>query len=426
MNTSARSLRSGLSLRANFSWTFVGNAVYAACQWGMLVILAKVGSPEMVGQFTLGLTVSGPILAFATLKTRLVLATDTEETYRFGDYLGLRILTNLLAIIVVAIVVVLSGYRWETAQIVMAVTSAKVLESISDIFYGLFLQHEHMEYTATSKIIRGPASLLVLGLSVWLTGQLIWGTLALAAAWALVLAGYDIRKGVRLLAVTRQESAAPRWQAATLARLAWLALPLGIVVTLESLKTALPRYFVAQYLGEYALGIFAPIAYLKQVGNLVAIALGMSASPRLARDYAAQRGTAYRALLAKLVAIGAALGLGGILISLLAGRPLLALLYQPEYAREAPLLVWLMAAAGFDYVATFLDYGMTAARYFHPQIPLFLAATGTAALASVFLIPRQGLQGAAYAIVLASFVRLIGSALIVRQVLRTLPLEATT
>ncbi|MGI6375285.1 MAG: hypothetical protein ACOX3S_04670 [Anaerolineae bacterium] len=25
-----------LSLRANFSWTLVGNVVYAACQWGML------------------------------------------------------------------------------------------------------------------------------------------------------------------------------------------------------------------------------------------------------------------------------------------------------------------------------------------------------------------------------------------------------
>ena len=47
-----------LTLRRNFSWTFAGNAVYAACQWGMLVVLAKLGSPEMIGQFTLGLAVS--------------------------------------------------------------------------------------------------------------------------------------------------------------------------------------------------------------------------------------------------------------------------------------------------------------------------------------------------------------------------------
>jgi hypothetical protein len=31
-----------LSLRRNFSWTLAGNVVYAGCQWGMLVALAKL------------------------------------------------------------------------------------------------------------------------------------------------------------------------------------------------------------------------------------------------------------------------------------------------------------------------------------------------------------------------------------------------
>src|SRR6266568_5527229 len=45
----------GVSLRTNFAWTLAGNAVYAVCQWGMLVSIAKLGSPAMVGQFALGL-----------------------------------------------------------------------------------------------------------------------------------------------------------------------------------------------------------------------------------------------------------------------------------------------------------------------------------------------------------------------------------
>jgi hypothetical protein len=43
-----------LSLRLNFSWTMVGNFVYAGCQWGMLMVLAKLGTPEIVGTFALG------------------------------------------------------------------------------------------------------------------------------------------------------------------------------------------------------------------------------------------------------------------------------------------------------------------------------------------------------------------------------------
>ena len=86
-----------LSLRKNFSWTLAGNIIYAACQWGMLIILAKLGSAEMVGQFALGLAITAPIIMFADLNLRHVQATDAQEEYHFRDYLGLRLITTSLA-----------------------------------------------------------------------------------------------------------------------------------------------------------------------------------------------------------------------------------------------------------------------------------------------------------------------------------------
>ena len=58
----------GASLRWNFSWTFVGNVVYSACQWAMLVVLAKIGNPEMVGQYGLAMAIATPVLALSTLQ----------------------------------------------------------------------------------------------------------------------------------------------------------------------------------------------------------------------------------------------------------------------------------------------------------------------------------------------------------------------
>lgn len=87
-----------LTLRRNFSWTFVSNVVYAACQWGMLVVIAKLGSPEMVGQFTLGLAVTAPVMLFTSLHLRAVQATDAKQQYIFGDYLGLRLISTGLAL----------------------------------------------------------------------------------------------------------------------------------------------------------------------------------------------------------------------------------------------------------------------------------------------------------------------------------------
>src|SRR5258708_4439080 len=51
----------GSSLTADFSWTFVGNAIYAAGQFAILMLLTKLVRPELVGQYALGLALVYPV-----------------------------------------------------------------------------------------------------------------------------------------------------------------------------------------------------------------------------------------------------------------------------------------------------------------------------------------------------------------------------
>ncbi|GIS58763.1 MAG: hypothetical protein CM1200mP2_09880 [Planctomycetaceae bacterium] len=53
-----------LSLRQNFAWTLPANLAYAACQWGILVVLAKVGSPELGGLFVLAMALTAPVFVW--------------------------------------------------------------------------------------------------------------------------------------------------------------------------------------------------------------------------------------------------------------------------------------------------------------------------------------------------------------------------
>ena len=397
-----------LTLRRNFSWTLVGNVVYAACQWGMLVVLAKLGSREIVGQFTLGLAVTAPVLMLANLQLRAVQVTDARHEYRFGDYLGLRLMTTGLALLVIILITVVAGYRWETSLIILVVGLAKAVESISDVFYGLLQQHERMDRIALSMMIKGPLSLLLLGIGVYLTGQVLWGVVGLAVAWSVVLVGFDIRSGALMLGSISNPIATalrPRWQMKTLRKLVWIALPLGFVMMLLSLNTNIPNYLIERYLGERELGVFAAIAYLMVAGSMVVSALGESASPRLAKYYESGNNAAFRTLLLKMVGISVLLGGAGVLVAAIGGRQLLTLIYRPEYAEHADLFVWLMVVAGIGYVSSFLGCGMTAARYFGVQMPLFALVTTITAIAGLWLIPTKGLQGAAIALLIAVIVR---------------------
>ena len=67
-------------------------------------------------------------------------------------------------------------------------------------------------------------------------------------------------------------------------------------------------------------------------------------------------------------------------------------------------------------MASGLGYIMTAARSLKPQIPLLAATVLAAAVASVWLIPWYGLQGAAVAALVTASVQLAGTAVILIRI----------
>jgi O-antigen/teichoic acid export membrane protein len=421
-----------LTLRQNFSWTFVGNIIYAASQWGILVVLAKFGSPEMVGQFTLGLAVTAPVILFTSLQLRQIQATDVHQKYLFGDYLGLRLIATILSLLAISVIILTAGYRWETSLVIFVIGLSKIIESISDIFYGLFQSRERMDRIAVSLMIKGPLSLLMLAIGIYISGTVLGGTIGLVVTWAAVLIFYDIPNGIAILrasASAHKNTAEiahsthrlqPRFNFLVLHNLVGISLPLGVVMMLISLNANIPRYFIEHHLGERELGIFSALSYLMVAGTIVVSALGQSASPRLAKYYAAGRSKDFQSLLFKLVVMGTLLGAVSVSIAAIAGEQVLAILYRPEYAKHGYLFVLLMVAAGIGYIASFLGYGMTAAQYFRVQMPLFTIVTGISALVCFLLIPSQGSIGAAIALIVGAIVLAIFSLGVIFHALRKL------
>ncbi len=424
-NPAISRLNTPLSLSRNFSWTLAGNVVYAGCQWAMLTVLAKLGTPGMVGQFVLSLAVTAPIIMFSNLQLRAVQATDARHEYQFADYLGLRLVCTLLAVTAIIAVTFLSGYRGETAAVILAIGAAKAFESISDIYYGLLQNRERMDYIARSMMIKGPLSLIALAMGSYMTGRIFWGACAIALMWGLVLVLYDIpvagivlsgknaRTGKRGRDSTILVAMKPRWNRSVLGSLTWCSLPLGLVMMLISLNANIPRYFIVHYLGTEQLGIFAAMACFMVAGNTIAGALGQSASPKLARHYAEGQMRAFCGLLMKLVGIAALIGAVGILVTIVGGRQVLTIVYTPKFAERADVFVWLMGAAAVSYVASFLGYGMTAARYFRVQTPLMASVALCSGLTCFWLVPEKGLSGAAWALLASALVLLLGSCFIV-------------
>ena len=154
------------------------------------------------------------------------------------------------------------------------------------------------------------------------------------------------------------------------------------------------------------------MAYLIVVGITIVGAMGQSAAPRLAKYYAAGYIFLFRRLLLRMVLLGLAMGAAGIAGALLGGRPLLLILYGPDYTAYVGVFVWLMIAGAMAFVASFLGYGIAAARYVKIQIPLYTLVTGSTAITAWLLIPEKGILGAALALATGSLFQILGSTMV--------------
>ena len=401
------------SLRSNFAWTFAGNMLYAGCQWGMISVLAKLGSPSITGQFTLGLAVSAPVFMFTNLQLRAVQATDVNADCGFADYFSLRLLATLLGLAAIISLLPFAGASRAVRLVVLLVSLSKCIECMSDVTAGLLQREEQLKLVAISLIIRGAASVFVFSMTFTWSHNLALSVAAMSGVWLAVLMFYDVPKARRW---TTGHEMFFRFDRRALGRLAMLGLPLGWVATLTSLGVNTPRYFLEYYCGLEEQGIYSSLAYLFVVVSLVVVALTQSVTTRLARLFADGDRKEFVLLLSKLSLLGMLVAVAGVPLMLLFGRPLLTLLYRSEYAEHTGLAALLMGTAGLDTVGAFLSCGLTAARRFRAQVPSVIAATVIGGAGSAVLVPRYGLAGAGTGLLLSVLVQVLGSLWVLHHV----------
>jgi O-antigen/teichoic acid export membrane protein len=409
-----------------FSWLALGNIVNAACSWGRVALLARLGNAEMIGQLVLALAVCSPISSLADLGLSGSLISDAKRLYRVGDYLGLRLFACGLAMLAILVVVWSGGYDPATARLVVLAGLVVASESVCDLFQAVLQRREQMRWVAVSLMIRGLLGLSLFALGTWFSGDLAWGVCGFSLAALTTLLTIDIP---RALASEREQEGVQNHanrglgdtgrQVSVLLGLAWLSLPLGLATASLSLMTSIPRYWISNRLGNEALGEFAVAGSLMVAISLVVGAMSQAASPRLARYHAAGNTDGLLRLLRGLGLWLGAIMIISLLVMAVAGRWVLGLLFGPEYTLLADLALCLMLAAGLRNFSIFLGRAISSMRRFRTS--LLLRAVGIAVL--VLLLPGWidwlGLMGAAWALTLSWLVTvLLSLAAVLREVRR--------
>lgn len=405
-----------ISLQRNVFWALCGSVGYAASQWLLIVVVAKTGSPSMVGQFTLALSICTPIVLFSGLALRVVQANDVQRSYTPAQYFGLRLATTSASLVVLLGVAALGPFAAEMRLVLICYALTKAFESMSEMVWGHLQQQEQLGLVARCTLVRGFSGVVAAGFVLAMSKSLVAGTFALAIASVVTLLVHDLPLVRRNL----HGALAIRVTRASVEPLARTAFPLGIVLVLSALAGHIPRYLLASSHGDYELGIYGALVNLVIVGNVVTTGLGQAVMPRLARHYARGQRSEFVRVFATSMALACAVGLIGCALVATIGGPVLRILYTPVYA-DLELMLVLMGGGLFMFITNILGVAVAAAGEYTRPVPLQAVNVGATLVLSAMIVPAHGAIGAAWVVLVSGALTTLLFSWLVRSSISRIP-----
>ncbi len=380
--------------RSAFAWSGVGFFVYGACQWGILAILSRHTSVAVFGEYSLALAIAVPISLLTGLQLRAVQGTDARRAFGFPDYLGLRSIATAAALAAVAACAWAIGARRGTITLILFAGMSKCVESISDLYQGLLLQHDRHDLVGKSLVIRGMLSVLGFAAGILTTGSAAAGAGGTLFGCFLCLVTFDIPAArIAAGASTVTGIRFDRWR-----ELLRLTAPLGLVSGLAALNAAIPRYFLEHWQGAAALGYFSAAYAIQSGAALIATAFAQSRAPGMSRAAQSSNTLEFVRSLVRTLLGSAAIGAAGVAVALLAARSALRLAFGATYQGQGRLLIAMMLAGLIGFISTALWYGLMAVRQFDAQVGIHITTTAITTIVCWWAVPSMGAYGAVIAL----------------------------
>lgn len=391
------------------------NAVNALSQAVVLVVLARYVTQRVVGDFALATGITGPVFLFFNCQLRDYRAADQRAVSSPEPFVGMRVLGSFAAAGLSSVLLVAGPFA--EARWILAVVVARAIDSLTDLGYGELIRNNRCHRVSVAVTTGGVTTAITIAALAVLhqpTAAIMCGLIVgPIAALAIVVQGLG-----------REFKAAYRPDlmfTAETARLVSAVLPLGFASGLTSLAANLPRFLLAAFLGPVAVAHFAAASSFYTAGAML-IGAAAQSSAGVIGVAVASKGPAEGVRLAVKLSLLTAVVAGAVaLILALVAAPLLVALYGAPYRAASNVLVLVLVSTIAAYPAFFLNLAALATSRSHAQTIAVIGGMCVNSIASSVLIPRVGMEGAGWGVLLASMTQTLMMAVFLKVGRRETP-----
>lgn len=406
------------SVKYEASWMILGNITFALAQAVNAMLIARISGPEALGVFSYGLAIATPLMLLSNLGLRNQLITDVNCIENFRYYQILRQIGSIFGLVSVIIVALVLAPNFTVMAVSVIIGMYKAIENQAELLYGAQQCVGNNRAIAISLILRGMAGAFALGITMYLTQNIIMASFAYTMSTVAVWYMND-RHEVPINLQNPSSSTKRIWQLQKeLYPILYRGGPLGVTSFLLNLSVQVPRLILGHSAGIVQLGLFTSMTQLVQMGVLIINSIGQTIAPKLSQHYADRHINDYVRLTLQGTGLAVALGLIGWLCAVVIGEWVLAIAFGPDFAQQHSLLIWFFIFTPVIYVNNLWGYMMMAVRQDNYYLIAQLMGMVTVIVGAFILVPNYGAMGAILATAIGSLVVCLGYGAVIVYTLR--------
>lgn len=382
----------------------IGSIVLMFGQWLISVLIVRMSGYEDAGIFSLAMTVSNVFSFFANYGLRNYQVSDVQGRYTQGQYLLTRTITALLSVIACGVyLLVAGGYSPVERWAILLYLLYSNVNVLSDTLLGALQLRDRLDINGYSNMMRGTLCFLIFVVTYLMAHDLLLSLGAMALATLLLTVFYDWRCFCRVETMNRWNSADCR-AAGCLLKVCF-ALMLSNIFPV--ITTALPRRSIQKLAGTEQLGYFSSVFTPTVLITTLVPAIIIALVPKMARAWTDKDRPAFTKLIAQNYGIAVGFVILAELAALVAGRPVMRLVFGDSILDYYYLLYWAIAVTGLNVLVYCGNMTLISVDSKRSVAVLSVLGTVTAWALSDSLVRSFGIGGAAGALAAAYLIQVL-------------------
>ncbi|EHI69348.1 lipopolysaccharide biosynthesis protein [Streptococcus ictaluri] len=178
----------------SFIWNMLGSISAAAISVVLLMVVTRFLSPIDSDIYAFAYSFANMMVVVALFQVRNYQATDIDEKYSFSQYLMARLVTCLIMLLISIAYLTVTKTDAYKSYVILLVCFYRLTDAFSDLYQGMFQQHERLDIAGKSLTFRNSFIFLIYTLSILYFKDLVLALEIVCLFSATFVLFYDIRK----------------------------------------------------------------------------------------------------------------------------------------------------------------------------------------------------------------------------------------